>query len=119
MPLEINGETELSIQTDKTLLKSAFSNLFLNSKNAGATVITISLCLTEQSNIEILLSDNGTGIDKKHRAKIWFPFFTTRDDGSGMGLPIVRKIITMLNGEIDQTNFNQQGTHFRILFYSL
>ena len=48
--------------------------------------------------IEIIISDNGTGFENKDLTKILKPYFTTKKNGSGLGLPIVNKIINEHNG---------------------
>ena len=50
--------------------------------------------------IEIIISDNGTGFENKDLTKILKPYFTTKKNGSGLGLPIVNKIINDHNGTL-------------------
>ena len=121
---KIAGEKELSIEVedkpvtlknDPVLIQSIFSNLFLNSKEAGADRIKITF--KKGKNFEVILKDNGKGIDPKIQKKIWYPFFTTKDKGTGMGLASIRKIINSLNGEIFLKSTGSSGTTFKIIFY--
>ncbi len=104
------------IKNDAVLVQSIFSNLVLNSKEAGSDKIGVTF--KREKNLEISLRDNGKGIDPKIREKIWYPFFTTRDKGTGMGLPSIRKIINTLRGEIVVEESGPDGTTFKIVFYS-
>jgi len=104
------------IKNDAVLVQSIFSNLVLNSKEAGADKIKVTF--KKGKNLEISLNDNGKGIDPKIRGKIWYPFFTTRDKGTGMGLPSIRKVINTLKGEIALKESGSDGTTFKIVFYS-
>jgi signal transduction histidine kinase len=116
---EVSIEVEdkpVTLENDPVLIQSIFSNLILNSKEAGADRIKITL--KKGKNFEIFLKDNGKGIDPKIREKIWYPFFTTKDKGTGMGLASIRKIINSLNGEILLKNTGSSGTTFKIIFYS-
>lgn len=107
----------LVLESDPTLLHSVFLNLLLNSKEAGANRITATLKKKRNKNIEILWQDNGKGIDAKVKEKIWYPFFTTKEKGTGMGLAIIRKIINTLKGEISLAESGPGGTTFKIIFY--
>ncbi len=109
-------EAEFELQTDPALLNSVFSNLLLNAKEAGATEVVIRL--HGNNHLGIAISDNGRGIDDNIREKIWYPFFTTKDKGTGMGLAIVRKIITALGGDIVISETGPSGTTFTITFLS-
>jgi len=104
------------IKNDAVLVQSIFSNLVLNSKEAGADKIKVTF--KKGKYLEISLNDNGKGIDPKIRGKIWYPFFTTRDKGTGMGLPSIRKIINTLKGEIALEESGTEGTTFKIVFYN-
>jgi two-component system sensor histidine kinase PilS (NtrC family) len=116
---EVSIEIEdkrVTFENDPVLIQSIFSNLLLNSKEAGADRIKITF--KKGKNFEIFLKDNGKGIDSKIREKIWYPFFTTKDKGTGMGLASIRKIINSLNGEILLKSTSSSGTTFKIIFYS-
>ena len=68
--------------------------------------------------MEILWQDNGKGIDHQLKEKIWYPFFTTKEKGTGMGLAIIRKVVNALNGEITLLETSPEETTFKIIFYS-
>ncbi len=106
----------VKIENDPALIQSVFANLILNSKEAEADRIEVTF--KKDKDLEIDLRDNGKGIDPKIREKIWYPFFTTKDKGTGMGLASIRKIINSLKGEILVTDSSPQGTTFKIIFYS-
>ena len=58
--------------------------------------------------------DDGPGIPAHLSDRIFNPFFTTKVTGSGLGLPIVRKIIDAHDGRIDLTSEPGRGTRFRV-----
>jgi len=110
-------EEKMIIENDAASIQSIFSNLFHNSSEAGAGHIEISCTIKEDRVTEILFKDNGKGIDENIREKIFYPFFTTKEKGTGMGLAIIRKVINSLNGEISLVESSPQGTLFKIVFY--
>jgi signal transduction histidine kinase len=112
----INESVNSIIENDVSLFHSIFSNLFLNSKEAGAEKITIRL--KNKQKLEIEFQDNGHGIPDKIKEKIWFPFFTTKEKGTGMGLAFIRKIINSLNGEISLLDSSKKGTTLKIILYN-
>ena len=64
--------------------------------------------------VKIIVSDNGLGVSKKNREKIFEPKFTTKSDGMGLGLGIVRSIINSHRGKISYKSKNNKGTDFTI-----
>jgi len=112
--LDIDQE-KVTLESDPALIRSIFSNLLLNSKEAGADRVEVEV--KKDKELEILFKDNGKGIDGEIKEKIWFPFFTAKKKGTGMGLAIIRKIISTLNGEISLTETGPGGTTFKIIFY--
>ena len=64
----------------------------------------------------MIFIDNGSGIKENIRDKIWLPFYTSKDKGTGMGLAIVKKIVNSLDGEIEISDTNEKGTTFSISF---
>ncbi|WP_297832487.1 HAMP domain-containing sensor histidine kinase [uncultured Rikenella sp.] len=73
--------------------------------------IEIGLHVSE-GRARVRISDNGTGIPEEIQAKIFVPNFTTKSSGSGLGLPISRKIIELLEGSIGFESVVGEGTTF-------
>ena len=65
-------------------------------------------------SVKILVSDNGQGVSKSNRDKIFEPKFTTKSDGMGLGLGIVRNIISSHRGKISYKSKSNKGTDFTI-----
>ncbi|MBN2399481.1 MAG: hypothetical protein JXI33_03985 [Candidatus Aminicenantes bacterium] len=108
-------EKDLLIQSDPLLLNVIFSNLALNANQAGAKHLQATYSHAE--NTVITIGDDGPGIAPAMREKIWLPFFSGRDKGTGMGLATVKKLVSALNGDI-QLLESKSGALFRIVFYS-
>jgi signal transduction histidine kinase len=116
IPIKVNSqEQDIGLETDPALLKSALLNLVLNAREAGAS--TIEVDIKEDEHLNLWFKDDGGGIDENIREKIWFPFFTTKEKGTGMGLAIVRKIITTLRGDITLEKSPPGTTTFKLTFY--
>ena len=62
------------------------------------------------------IKDNGVGIKKEHLDKVFKPFFTTKQKGTGLGLPMVYKIIRSHNGNIYVESEYRKWTKFIVLF---
>lgn len=94
------------IEGDEVLLRQAFSNLARNALEACAGVQTpprISIegqLDPEHRTVRIRVADNGPGIDPSIRDRVFRPFFTTRRDGTGLGLALVQKIVVTHNGRV-------------------
>ena len=75
----------------------------------------IKLNVTEEiGTVNILLEDNGPGIPEDRQDKIFIPFFTTRKNGSGIGLALARQIIRLHNGSIKVESEEGKFTRFII-----
>jgi signal transduction histidine kinase len=87
----VQGKADLS-GVETAALRDALSNLVLNALQAtpASGGVTIEAAVTDEA-ITLSVSDTGAGIAPEMRAKIWEPFFTTRQRGTGLGLAIVRK----------------------------
>jgi signal transduction histidine kinase len=64
--------------------------------------------------LTIHFTDEGLGIPEDKLDKIWDPFFTTKDKGSGLGLPIVKKIIEGHGGTVHIENGPEKGTQVTV-----
>jgi len=103
-------------KADPHLLYRAFLNLFINAIQSMNNGGTIHVDLSEKSNsYRIGIRDTGAGIDQDTINKIFNPFFSTKDKGSGLGLPIVKNIIEAHNGEIRINSDSDSGTEVMIL----
>ena len=104
---------------DQTLIEQVLINLITNSiyalKNTAAPRIVIQFRKDEdRSFIDII--DNGKGIPRQNLDKIFIPFFTTRSNGSGIGLSISRNIMKMHEGNLQVYSVEKEETRFTLTF---
>ncbi len=99
------------IEADQDLLHRVFMNLIINAIQSisGSGKININIG-DEKGSYIITIRDTGSGISEENIIKIFNPFFTTKEKGSGLGLPIVRKIIEGHGGTIDIESREGAGT---------
>jgi len=114
--LQLNAGQSL-LKVDRDLIIQVFLNLIINAiqhvkKEQGYIEISSD---TQGEVLEILISDNGTGISDTNKTKIFEPFFTQRQDGVGLGLTVVRQIILAHHGKIYVTDSPFGGACFHII----
>ena len=101
---------------DKDLLTVALSNLLQNAIQASAAgqdvVVRVECGETE---VKVWVIDHGVGIPAQNLECIFNPFFTTKPQGVGLGLPIVAKIIDEHQGRIDVVSEENKGTAFEVV----
>jgi len=103
------------VNADRQLLKQAIMNLVLNAVEAMPGGGKLKVTLTRRGNsAEVSVTDTGSGIPGKYRARVFQLFFTTRPGGSGIGLASAYKIVQQHNGSIDFETEEGRGTTFRI-----
>jgi two-component system sensor histidine kinase HydH len=112
--IQVNREYQKNIPeilADTAMLYQSFLNILLNSFQAlkGNGTITIS-AWSDHDLVYICFTDNGDGISEDVLKKIWTPFFTTKDTGTGLGLGIVKNIIEAHKGSINISNATPLGT---------
>ncbi len=101
---------------DESQLEQVLLNLLLNAQNASPPGGTIEVRLSydpDDFTIRIEIEDEGPGIPEEIRKKIFQPFFTTRPEGTGMGLPTCLKNVQYHGGSIEV--FSQMGRGTRIV----
>ncbi|MEW5974906.1 MAG: ATP-binding protein [Acidobacteriota bacterium] len=104
-------------QGDEVLLRSAFGNLLLNAAEsiaADASGGEVHCTIRARNGLEVVIRDNGCGIEEADKEKLFIPFFTRKSEGTGLGLPIVQKIVLMHDGRIELESEVGAGTAFRI-----
>jgi len=103
--ITVRGEFS-TIDGDEVLLRQAFTNLIRNAVEAcaGAALAPVVVVRSEidaaQKAMRIAVDDSGPGIDPAARERVFRPFFTSKRNGTGLGLALVQKIIVFHNGRI-------------------
>jgi PAS domain S-box-containing protein len=126
---EKNIETEISdVYVDENQIEQVLINLFLNSLDAMDKGGSIKVHLNIVKNRDEVLIDNATeavllvvedtgiGIDQENLEKIFNPFFTTKNDGVGLGLSISSRLVEENGGQIFVESEPGQGTKFKLYF---
>lgn len=114
----INSLENHLISADEKMIERCLINLYLNaiyavSDNVERTIKTE--IKTHNKRIILSVEDNGTGISKEIQDKIFLPFFTTRSNGSGIGLTLSKSIIEAHKGYLNYKPL-EQGSRFEIWF---
>lgn len=113
------SDVDVEVVVDPDLMEHVLINLLLNAMEAMADIkggcIQIKTSIQQEGNVCIHITDNGEGIDDATAEKIFIPFFTTRKNGSGIGLAITRQILQLHNGDIRFTSVKGEGTEFVIV----
>ena len=101
---------------DDEQMKQAVMNVLTNSifsiKEKGEIIIRT---LRENDDAVVEIIDTGIGISKENLADIFNPFFTTRQDGTGLGLAVTQRILEGHDGKIRVESNVNQGTVFRLI----
>lgn len=115
---EFNATGSLLIKANPNRIKQVFINLLKNAMEAMSANDTLSVLISEgdQHNVDILISDTGTGMDKELLDTIFLPFITNKPGGTGLGLPFVKKTVQEHGGSISVTSEVGKGTVFHLSF---
>ncbi|MBI9098478.1 MAG: PAS domain-containing protein [Spirochaetaceae bacterium] len=114
-----NLEKDLpELKLDDKLIKQAFLNIIKNAQAAmkgEAGLLKISTFRVHDS-VAVSIADTGPGIPEELKDKIFEPYFTTKDSGSGLGLTLVYKIMKEHSAEIRLNSIVGEGTNFTFIF---
>jgi signal transduction histidine kinase len=111
---DLNGRS-FKLQADQELLYRAFLNIFINAMQSMNDGGDISVRVEEEKTHYLIeIEDTGCGISQENVKKIFNPFFTTKEKGSGLGLSIVGKIIEGHRGTIGVESGEGEGTKVKI-----
>jgi PAS domain S-box-containing protein len=102
-------EDDLTVTADPDRIKQVLYNLIKNSVDAGASHISIR-AERDGRYRKISIKDNGRGIRPDDMAKVMKPFFTTKKAGTGLGLPICKKIVEGHGGKFNLSSEEGKGT---------
>lgn len=110
------------IESDPDQIKQVLWNLFLNACDAmpsGGTLDIVTKWVFEapessNRNVAIIIRDTGEGFELKTLSKLFTPFFTTKEGGSGLGLATVKRIVDQLQGRVSGNNYPGGGAEIVI-----
>ncbi|WP_395340046.1 sensor histidine kinase [Ningiella sp. W23] len=111
---------DLQMNADKTMLEQMLINLVKNAQQATDGVsqpsISLNARLNRRGHVLIEIADNGPGIDDDIASKIFIPFFTTKKEGSGVGLALTRQVMNAHSGSIKVSASQNGGALFSLVF---
>jgi len=110
---------KIKIMADERLTVQAALNILRNCMQAVETVKTPKITITVRqigNKVRIQFTDNGTGIDPEDIENVFIPFFTTKQNGSGIWLTISRQLINIQGGQLDIQSRKGKGTTVTITF---
>jgi signal transduction histidine kinase/integral membrane sensor domain MASE1 len=117
------SEGALLVEGDETQLKQVVINLCLNAREAMAKggVLTVATekiqaaAAPERGAVRLVVQDSGPGIDPALQERIFEPFFSTKEQGTGLGLAVVRQIVESIGGRIQVVSAPGKGTCMEVL----
>ena len=114
------ADPTLTLQADPSLMEQVLINLLVNAIDAVKTrpdpQITISAALSPERHVILRISDNGEGMTPDVLDNIFVPFFTTKKNGSGIGLSLCKQIMMLHRGSIQVQSEVGKGTVFTLVF---
>ena len=110
------AEPDLMIFADEGQISQILINLIKNALQAGAKSIEILARMGREDDVVIDVANDGEPIPVSSQEQIFIPFFTTKKEGSGIGLSLARQIMRNHNGSIELTRSDDQQTVFELRF---
>ena len=109
-------EDEFFISGNRHLLISGLNNLITNAVFATPSEGTVSIRIEQPvgGTLDFVIQDTGNGISEEHINKIFQPFFTTKEHGTGLGLAVVKAIANAHDGELWLESTGAEGSVFRM-----
>lgn len=107
---------DILLYADENQIAQILVNLVTNALQAEATKITITAMIDEADAVIIDVTNNGLAITPESQKQIFIPFFSTKPEGSGIGLSLSRQIMRQHNGTIHLARSNNQETVFTLIF---
>ena len=107
---------DIILYADEGQITQILINLIRNAVQAEARTIIISAQITASEQTVINVYNNGTPISRESQDEIFVPFFTTKQEGTGIGLSLSRQIMRLHNGTLVLTRSDEKGTIFTLTF---
>ena len=109
-------EDDLMIYADEGQISQILINLIKNALQAGAKRIDITAKMCKDDDVIIKVANDGEPIPPAAQEQIFIPFYTTKKEGSGIGLSLARQIMRQHNGSIDLVKSDTAETVFELRF---
>jgi len=107
---------DLLIYADEGQIMQVFNNLIKNAVQAGATSIRITADLNSEDQTIIRVANNGKAITLRQTEEIFIPFYTTKPNGTGIGLSLSKQIMVKHNGTLVLEQSDSNVTIFALIF---
>lgn len=112
----IEKADDIILYADEGQITQILINLVKNAIQANARNVQITADITNSEHIVINVANDGIPISKESQEEIFIPFFTTKQDGTGIGLSLSRQIMRLHNGTLSLTRSDERGTVFTLIF---
>ena len=112
----IEKTDDIILYADEGQITQILINLVKNAIQADAKKVEITAEINASEHIIINVVNDGTPISKESQEEIFIPFFTTKQDGTGIGLSLSRQIMRLHNGTLSLTRSDERGTVFTLIF---
>ena len=112
----IEKSDDILLYADEGQITQIMINLVKNAIQADAKNITITAHITLSEQTVISVANDGLPISRESQDEIFVPFFTTKQEGTGIGLSLSRQIMRLHNGSLTLTRSDKNGTVFTLLF---
>jgi signal transduction histidine kinase len=114
--VEMEANSRVAIQVDRAMVRQALLNLALNAIEAMPSGGTLALRgrSVEDQQVQIDVVDTGIGIKPEHLGRVFDLYFTTREQGSGLGLSMVYRTVQLHDGTIEVESSPGHGATFRV-----
>lgn len=121
-PIEFTANSDVSdFSTDPEMLKQALLNLIRNSVEAipegQPGKVSLHAAAAGNGRVVIAVEDDGPGLPETVRSRLFSPFVTTKASGTGLGLPISKKLVESLGGSLQLLPRTPRGTRAELAFY--
>ena len=107
---------DIILYADQGQITQILINLVKNAVQAEARNVVITAQLTPSEQTVISVSNDGLPISRESQDEIFVPFFTTKQEGTGIGLSLSRQIMRLHNGLLTLTKSDESGTVFTLMF---
>jgi len=113
-------DPELTMEVDANLIEQVLINLIVNAieavKECEQPRIILSATLSSNNKLAVKVADNGYGMNEEVMNNIFIPFFSTKKNGSGIGLSLCKQIMMLHKGNIQVQSVEGKGTAFTLQF---